>query len=330
MSPFLQAICNCSWFQSKYVGNICLWPPRLERSLSNLSAAWLWRNHHFNFMYVALLNLGMNQDGSSPPPNLSPVAKVTEDGRMIRVPWFIQRIPTAILIWKPFMPEHLCHILHACKPKVKCLDQAERDKIRDMSSKSLRIEERRVLYNALARRMQNPVGLSPGLVEKYAACAGCNKKRFELLKEFMLDQDMFLACACLERLIMPVQHACSDLTAMCSHSVSQRKEVEIEAYFVQLYPQFLRNAHLHECTCEEFRKEIEYLMISKKKLQIILVPWQGIREKEQRGLWGYATLPHRADIWRDGGRAETWIASAMNSSHVFTHEITWPFQHYII
>ena len=79
--------------------------------------------------------------------------------------------------------------------QVNPIDEAERQKIKEMTSKDIPIEGRRTLYNALGRRMSNPVGLSPGLVEKYAACAGCNKKRFELLKEFMLDADMPLACS---------------------------------------------------------------------------------------------------------------------------------------
>ena len=78
-----------------------------------------------------------------------------------------------------------------------------------MSSKDMPIEERRVLYNALGRRMANPVGLAPGLVEKYTACAGCNKKRFELLKEFMLDHDMLIACTGLEILQQFVDSTCS-------------------------------------------------------------------------------------------------------------------------
>jgi hypothetical protein len=92
---------------------------------------------------------------------------------------------------------------------VKGLSEAQREKIREMSSKDMPIEERRVLYNALVRRMANPVGLAPGLVEKYTACAGCNKKRFELLKEFMLDHDMLIACTGLEILQQFVDSTCS-------------------------------------------------------------------------------------------------------------------------
>ena len=61
-----------------------------------------------------------------------------------------------------------------------------------MSSKDLDIKERRVWYNALGRRMNSPQGLPPGLLEKYIACNGNNKKRWELVRAFMLDEDMQL------------------------------------------------------------------------------------------------------------------------------------------
>ena len=63
-----------------------------------------------------------------------------------------------------------------------------------MSQRDLPIEQRRVWYNAMGRRMRNAAGLKPGLVEKDQACAGLNKQRFELLREFMLDENMYLGC----------------------------------------------------------------------------------------------------------------------------------------
>ena len=203
----------------------------------------MWARLGFPKTQVLLMQIifisALSQDGSSPPVNFPPVAQVTKDGRMVRVPWFFPCTPTPILNANCFnMYAILC--THVWKPKVRCMDPAEREKIRDMSSKSLKIEERRVLYNALARRMQNPVGLAPGLVEKYSACAGCNNKRFELLKEFMIDPDMFLACICLQRSSTSLLTGSLIWQLACSHSVVQRKEVEIEAYFVQHYPQFLR------------------------------------------------------------------------------------------
>ena len=69
-------------------------------------------------------------------------------------------------------------------------------------------------YSAMERRLANPVGLPEGLVAKYHSLAGANSKkllaticsplqlrlkrgilsppRFSLLKEFMLDPDMWL------------------------------------------------------------------------------------------------------------------------------------------
>ena len=73
----------------------------------------------------------------------------------------------------------------------------QREKIKTMSSKDLDIRERRVWYNALGRRMNNPQGLPAGLLEKYIACSGNNKKRWELVRAFMLDEDMQLGCAIL-------------------------------------------------------------------------------------------------------------------------------------
>ena len=141
------------------------------------------------------------------------------------------------------------HVNPQIESQVNSFDEAERQKIRDMASKDIPIEERRTLYNALGRRMANPVGLPPGLVEKYTACAGCNQKRFELLKEFMLDADMPLNCNYLLTIIHGVfdqnpfdvprssqTHSTLNLNA-CNQSTCVRKEVEVEAYFVQLQPE---------------------------------------------------------------------------------------------
>ena len=72
--------------------------------------------------------------------------------------------------------------------------EEQKEKIRSMSQRDLPIEQRRVWYNAMGRRMKQS-GLKPGLVEKYQACAGQNKQRFELLREFMVDENMYLGCA---------------------------------------------------------------------------------------------------------------------------------------
>ena len=69
-------------------------------------------------------------------------------------------------------------------------------------------------------------GLAPGLVEKYTACAGCNKKRFELLKEFMLDHDMLIACTGLEILQQFVDSTCSVWFDSCTY-----------LYYIHVLPQ---------------------------------------------------------------------------------------------
>ena len=81
-----------------------------------------------------------------------------------------------------------------CLPKVTDFTEEQKAKIRSISQRDLPIEQRRVWYNAMGRRMKNTAGLKPGLVEKYHACAGQNKQRFELLREFMVDENMYLDC----------------------------------------------------------------------------------------------------------------------------------------
>ena len=58
-----------------------------------------------------------------------------------------------------------------------------------MSLTDLPIQERRLWYNHLDRRLKRP-GLKPGLVEKIQSTSGAAK--FEILKEFMCDEDMRL------------------------------------------------------------------------------------------------------------------------------------------
>ena len=66
------------------------------------------------------------------------------------------------------------------------------EKIRGLSQNQIPIEKRRALYNSMGRRVTAAVGLKPGLVEKYNAVASCRKERWNMLKEFIIDQDMFL------------------------------------------------------------------------------------------------------------------------------------------
>ena len=66
----------------------------------------------------------------------------------------------------------------------------EKEKIRNMSQSDIPMKERRALYNSMQRRMKNGVGLKAGLVEKYNAACTSRKERFNLLKEFMIDENM--------------------------------------------------------------------------------------------------------------------------------------------
>ena len=68
-------------------------------------------------------------------------------------------------------------------------DEAK-EKIRQLQQADIPIAERRALYNQMARRMKNKSGLPAGLVEKYAACQSQKKERFNLLKEFIVDENM--------------------------------------------------------------------------------------------------------------------------------------------
>ncbi len=63
-------------------------------------------------------------------------------------------------------------------------------KVRELSQADIPIAQRRTLYNRMERRMKSGVGLKPGLVQKYNACIGSKKERFQLLKEFMIDESM--------------------------------------------------------------------------------------------------------------------------------------------
>lgn len=63
-------------------------------------------------------------------------------------------------------------------------------KIRAMSQSDIPIQERRALYNSMQRKMKSGIGLKPGLVEKYNQACSSRKERFQLLKEFMIDESM--------------------------------------------------------------------------------------------------------------------------------------------
>lgn len=79
------------------------------------------------------------------------------------------------------------------RTKIQNLSDDAKAKIQELEKASqLPLKERRVLYNALARRFKYPEGLRPGLLEKYQACLGNQGQRFQLLKAFLLDENMRL------------------------------------------------------------------------------------------------------------------------------------------
>lgn len=78
--------------------------------------------------------------------------------------------------------------------QVTSFTDEQKAKIKEMSSseiKNIPLEERRVWFNALERRLKRP-GLKPGLVEKVQAMKG--QQKWEAVKAFMVDDDMWLAC----------------------------------------------------------------------------------------------------------------------------------------
>ncbi len=73
--------------------------------------------------------------------------------------------------------------------KVQHLTDNQKGKIRELSQSDIPIQQRRALYNQMARRMKGP-NLKPGLVEKYTSASSSRKERFQLLKEFLVDENM--------------------------------------------------------------------------------------------------------------------------------------------
>lgn len=71
------------------------------------------------------------------------------------------------------------------------MDEKTKEKIRELSQSDVPINERRALYNQLGRRMKHAQGLKPGLIQKYTSCLGNSKERFNLLKEFLIDENLF-------------------------------------------------------------------------------------------------------------------------------------------
>ena len=83
-------------------------------------------------------------------------------------------------------------LLHTsvCTAQVGPMTPETKERIRNMSQSDVPIKERRALYNGMFRRFKSG-GLKPGLLQKYNACINEKKQRWKLLKEFIIDEDMF-------------------------------------------------------------------------------------------------------------------------------------------
>ena len=111
------------------------------------------------------------------------------------------------------------------------MTEETKDKIREMSQADIPISQRRALYNQMDRRMKRG-HLKPGLVEKYQQCLGNSKERWNLLREFLIDENMLESQPmgfwnkiwCTYYYMYPI--------AVVSTSYP-RSEVEVEGYFVQ-------------------------------------------------------------------------------------------------
>ena len=73
------------------------------------------------------------------------------------------------------------------------MDEESKEKIRAMAQSDIPIAKRRALYNQLGRRMKSGHGLKSGLLQKYQACLSSNKERFKMLREFLIDEDLFIS-----------------------------------------------------------------------------------------------------------------------------------------
>lgn len=63
------------------------------------------------------------------------------------------------------------------------------EKIKAMQPSDLPQADRRRLYNQLGRRLKDPE-VPSGLLEQYLSFQGQNPKRFEILKQFIVDRTM--------------------------------------------------------------------------------------------------------------------------------------------
>ena len=104
------------------------------------------------------------------------------------------------------------------------MTEEAKEKIRSISKGDIPIAQRRSLFNHLARHMKNGRNLKPGLVQKYNSCVSSKNERFNLLKEFLIDENMSLSQVSVNVCIMFVQLPIPKYP---------RQDVEVEAYFVQ-------------------------------------------------------------------------------------------------
>ena len=121
---------------------------------------------------------------------------------MLNISWWLKmNMFECQNIWKQFPEKY--HVI-----KVAEMSDEAKEKIRSMQKTDIPIEERRALYNSMARRFRNPNGLKPGLLQKYNACISDQRERFKLLKEFMISEDMS----------SPQLSSCQDVGAVLFHS----------------------------------------------------------------------------------------------------------------
>ena len=89
------------------------------------------------------------------------------------------------------------HAYHACmqynsSSQVRKLTQEQKDLIKDLQSPSdLPVQERRMFYAALDRRMTDGTGLPAGAVAKYHAAAGNHKKKLLGWKFYLASAIMY-------------------------------------------------------------------------------------------------------------------------------------------
>lgn len=129
---------------------------------------------------------------------VDPLVRASFDGRLLSAPWK----GLVLGVWfhvvsneftsKLFSPRVLIPYLVVESKVSPVHDEDAKQRIRGMQQQEIPIEKRRALYNQMGRRFKNPAGLKPGLLQKYNACLSSKKDRFTLLKEFLIDPNMFL------------------------------------------------------------------------------------------------------------------------------------------